>query len=1683
MIKDIKKIIIAIIFISSLFIIGSLFYVKSINSNTIHADGTNSIESTGVIYVPYDEVSYYDSIDESAYTRTYALEDKYLYDSTINENVLYAKKQFQDYTNNYLSTIPVLSWNYMFENFIQTALETFIGLRTMPDSNSSLEIIYTVNGTNTSTYQAQLTVVPTDGSYGIFDESQGTILSLSEISTIEDAYCVLTNTNQTNEVNTVVKVCMYEETSAKWVYVEFDLGTTTFKPINDGEVLKLGATYWENTDENYQLLLESDYFDIYSLNLSFYQSKNSGEYTRSTTEEYITIDDTTTIRYRVDYVDENLQTTYSYYSNELEVAPLTFTLLIDGEENNKVFLNNSSMYNIIVDGYENVVFHEYSVAISETEEIDYNSGTLQYIDIDKLPFEYSYTGFSQGGTGTFYLVFDSQGECNEYLAFYTNTLTFAVESVIGYTITFIGDNDVTLQTGLFKENTLPVYSGEEPTKESDAQYTYTFIGWYPEVVNATEDATYTAEFESTVQEYTICWLDGDGVELYSETLAYGTTPTYTGTTPTKASDEEFIYTFIGWDPEITSVTEDTTYTAQFESIVREYIITWVDGDGEVISTDTVTYGRTPTYNGNIPTKTSNAEFSYSFIGWDPEITSVREDATYTAQFDSIKNKYIITWLDSDSATLMTDEVEYGIIPQYSGTTPIKASTSEFTYTFTGWDPEIVVVTEDATYTAQFSSTDILYTITWVMDDGETIDTTTLAYGVVPTHDDITKEATSEFIYRFIGWDPEIVSVTEDTSYTAQFESIVREYIITWVNGDGVELYSEELEYGIAPQFSGLTPTKTSTQQYTYIFNGTWYPEIVSVTEDTTYTAQFDAILNEYTIYWLDGDGVELYSETLAYGTTPVYRGSTPYKEETTYYVYEFSGWNPVVTPVMGDARYHATFTETLKSSNYQMYDNYVVVEGQTIYFVDEEYTRRYNLEGISLQNIVGMNKNIVQFDNPLLSLTPTLEWTYVYEYFIKDAVYKFIETYDVDQYASLIVDYRLNSEHAKEYYKTIQSNGTSNEFFLYNYNSSSDLSQISTIKDNINAQLILSEVKQANVVESYIQFTFTKDGKTINIIFDFGKINFRSIDDGELIRAEASYFYFSQEPNHDRAATEVVFSSEYLSDEELVYYVSLNDGAYYRLGSSYLSLDGDSLVRVKGKFIYNYQGVDYSFYSNELLIEPFEVTLLLDGKALEEIETSKEYEYSVLINNTNKFTYYDFFIGINDEVFQETYPVKYKIQNEGVVTVSIWMSGKLNEFVSFNTEVEFELKASKVEKVVEKVIANYEVVLDLPTGSYMVVGGDIVTIHAKSFKGDREVSLKHNLDVTGSSLTIVEQGSDYISVIASSAGSTLIYDVVEIPNGGTIQRSITIFVIQPTKDNVTLDYKDDFNKTGTTIVGTLSIDGESNFINYNPQFIATHTKDDVTNPVSLETNGCVVQIPDTLTGMYEIKVLSPNGDLLLTSSKKVAPINLDLLTKRILPFVTLLLIVLLVVFITFLTRINQTALVEKTLSKEINKINNLLEQSFDSKKLNKYLRSLHRSLSTLINLVDGYDHDTQGQYVNLLTSLREAQRVVESSLKSFNKIDEVTSNILLRYLVDKYLTPCFEISCDLTKELSQFKKHKTVSSVVTVDEKDIPKSELDEFEKMRYYYERSNLTHVESTEASMIDESSQNDSNDADVKG
>ena len=338
--------------------------------------------------------------------------------------------------------------------------------------------------------------------------------------------------------------------------------------------------------------------------------------------------------------------------------------------------------------------------------------------------------------------------------------------VVYYTIRFINWNGEVLQSSQVVGGDMPAYDGITPIRPEDENYTYSFDGWSPTIVAATENADYTATYTSALREYLVTFLNEDNTVISSKNYKYGETP-IAPADPVKQNTAEYTYSFNGWDKAIAQVQGPQTYKATYTATKNSYTITWQNEDGSLIDQTTVEYGVVPTHAE--PTKQATAEYIYTFAGWTPVVVAVTGDATYKATFTATKNSYTITWQNEDGSLIDQTTVEYGVVPTHAE--PTKEATEEYTYTFTGWTPAVVAVTGDATYKATFSSVVNVYTITVNAVNGQVLGGGEYQYGTTTDLTAIPNEG-----YVFDQWsdgvkdNPRTITVTGDAEYTALFTS-------------------------------------------------------------------------------------------------------------------------------------------------------------------------------------------------------------------------------------------------------------------------------------------------------------------------------------------------------------------------------------------------------------------------------------------------------------------------------------------------------------------------------------------------------------------------------------------------------------------------------------------------------------------------------------------------------------------------------------------------------------------------------------------------------------------------------------------------------------------------------------------------------------------------------------------------
>lgn len=310
-----------------------------------------------------------------------------------------------------------------------------------------------------------------------------------------------------------------------------------------------------------------------------------------------------------------------------------------------------------------------------------------------------------------------------------------------------------------------------------------------------------------------------------------------------------------------------------------------------------------------------------------EVTMPAENLRLYAIWETIK--YTVTWNNSDGTVFRTVELDYGTIITKPFEIPENDSTDEFDYTFKEWIgfEEGMMVSKNETFTADFTATKRSYIITWEVEGFGDV-TKSFEYGILPTYPKgtPTKVADNGFTYKFKGWSPNVAKVTGDAAYTAEFYKVTNKYAITWIwkDVDGMEkTETEQLAYNTQPSKDGTDYQTTST---VYTFAG-WDSTIKPVTGDATYTATYDESVRKYTITW-KVEGSEDITSSVEYDTLPVYSGETPTKESTVSQVFEFTGWNPVLTEVDGEAVYTAQFSESPRTYTISFDEGITITDGR-----------------------------------------------------------------------------------------------------------------------------------------------------------------------------------------------------------------------------------------------------------------------------------------------------------------------------------------------------------------------------------------------------------------------------------------------------------------------------------------------------------------------------------------------------------------------------------------------------------------------------------------------------------------------------------------------------------------------------------------------------------------------------------
>ena len=388
-----------------------------------------------------------------------------------------------------------------------------------------------------------------------------------------------------------------------------------------------------------------------------------------------------------------------------------------------------------------------------------------------------------------------------------NTHITPVFVLKSYTVTWNPNGGSVSPTSTTKTHGSTLGTLPTPTRAADAQYTYTFKGWFTATTGGTQisasttvtgNVTYYAQWTATRRSYTINYQTTYGsLNRTSQSVAYGSKGSCTLTMP--SNNAQYTYTFQGWYTaangggtkvgssltlETPSVTGAATYYAYVTIAVNRYTFTFNANGGSTPSSSSITKN----YNeaiGTLPTCSRAADntYTYTFAGWFDTAaasggnqltttTKVTSNKTWYARWTATYKNYTVTWNgNGGTPSKSSSSFHYN---DALGTLPTATRTG---YTFKGWSTSAsgsvnvsttTKVTGNVTYYAVWQINS--YTLTVTAGAGGTVSGSgTYNYGATAT-----LKATPSAGYHFVKWSDgntnasRTVTVTGNATYTATF---------------------------------------------------------------------------------------------------------------------------------------------------------------------------------------------------------------------------------------------------------------------------------------------------------------------------------------------------------------------------------------------------------------------------------------------------------------------------------------------------------------------------------------------------------------------------------------------------------------------------------------------------------------------------------------------------------------------------------------------------------------------------------------------------------------------------------------------------------------------------------------------------------------------------------------------------
>ena len=509
---------------------------------------------------------------------------------------------------------------------------------------------------------------------------------------------------------------------------------------------------------------------------------------------------------------------------------------------------------------------------------------------------------------------------------------YSASPISFYSVSYINyDGSVLYETSV-KEGESVTYPYSNPTREKDDRYTYKFKGFDKEATNVKSDLEINAVYTRTaIPTYKVTFVSDDTI-LCETTIKDGEEVTYPlAETPTKEKDSDYTYTFVGWDRDLSHITSNTVVNAVYKrNATTAYTVTYKDYDGTILYQTSVKAGDSVVFPYPNLTRADDANYRYTFTGFDKEATNVKSNLVLTAQYSKVAiPTYKAIFKNYDGKVLYQTSVKEGKKASCS-IVPERKSDDDYIYSFIGWDKDLTITCDTEFYAVYTKVAKPTYTVTFKNYDGTNLYQTKVKQGkdVSYPYSNPQKPKTEDYKYVFKGWSESLSNINSDLEITALFDKVlIPTYTVTFKNYDGEVLYQTKVKEG-----NGVTcnviPERKSDDDYTYTFIG-FDTDTTNVNSDLVVMAVYEKIARKtYTVTFKDYNGNILYEGNVKEGKDAVYPYPNPTREKDLDYTYTFKGWSKSLQNITENLEVEALYTKTLIPTYTVIYKNY---DGSILY--------------------------------------------------------------------------------------------------------------------------------------------------------------------------------------------------------------------------------------------------------------------------------------------------------------------------------------------------------------------------------------------------------------------------------------------------------------------------------------------------------------------------------------------------------------------------------------------------------------------------------------------------------------------------------------------------------------------------------------------------------------------------------